>query len=77
MAHEVLDVIFVPLLGFDIAGNRLGYGGGYYDRFLAECRPDAKKIGLSFFGNITEITNIEETDIPIDGCVTPEQYYTF
>jgi 5-formyltetrahydrofolate cyclo-ligase len=74
---EVLDVIFVPLLGFDFGGNRLGYGGGYYDRFLAQCRPDAKKIGLSFFGPHTQIPNIEETDIPLDGCVTPEQYYTF
>lgn len=77
VAPEVLDVIFVPLLGFDFGGNRLGYGGGYYDRFLAQCRPDAKKIGLSFFGPLTQIPNIEETDIPLDGCVTPDRYYTF
>lgn len=77
VSPEVLDVIFVPLLGFDISGNRLGYGGGYYDRFLSQCRQDAKKIGLSFFGPLTQIPNIEETDIPLDGCVTPEQYYTF
>lgn len=74
---ERLDVIFVPLLCFDIAGNRLGYGGGYYDRFLSQCRPDAKKIGLSFFGPITQISDVEETDIPLDGCVTPEKYYAF
>lgn len=77
VSPEVLDVIFVPLLGFDMAGHRLGYGGGYYDRFLAQCRPDAKKVGLSFFGPVTQIPGIEETDIPLDGCVTPEQYYTF
>lgn len=74
---EMLDLIFVPLLCFDIVGNRLGYGGGYYDRFLSQCRPDAKKIGLSFFGPLPRIPDIEETDIPLDGCITPDKYYTF
>ncbi len=77
VSPETLDVIFVPLLCFDIVGNRLGYGGGYYDRFLSRCRPDAQKIGLSFFGPLTRISDIEETDIPLDGCVTPERYYAF
>lgn len=74
---DQLDVIFVPLLCFDTKGNRVGYGGGYYDRFLADCRPDAKKIGLSFFGPETELTNVEETDFRLDGCVTPERYFSF
>lgn len=74
---SLLDVIFVPLLCFDLRGHRIGYGGGYYDRFLFECRPDAKKIGLSFFGPGATITDIEQTDIPLDGCVTPEAYYAF
>lgn len=77
VSPQVLDVIFIPLLCFDNKGNRLGYGGGYYDRFLSECRPEAKKIGLSFFGPITEISGLEKTDIPLDGCVTPEKFYTF
>jgi 5-formyltetrahydrofolate cyclo-ligase len=74
---SLLDVIFVPLLCFDLRGHRIGYGGGYYDRFLRECRPDTKKIGLSFFGPEAMISDVEQTDIPLDGCVTPEGYYAF
>jgi 5-formyltetrahydrofolate cyclo-ligase len=74
---SLLDVIFVPLLCFDLFGHRIGYGGGYYDRFLSKCRPDARKIGLSFFGPEAKISDIEPTDIPLDGCVTPEAYYAF
>ena len=44
-----IDVVFVPLLAFDENGNRVGYGKGFYDKFLAECKPEILKIGLSFF----------------------------
>lgn len=44
-----LDVIFIPLLAVDRYGNRVGYGKGFYDRFLRNCKPDVVKIGLSFF----------------------------
>ncbi len=73
----LIDVIFVPLLCFDRGGNRLGYGGGFYDRFLAQCRPDALKIGLSFFDPVDAITDIEKTDIKLNGCVTPKGYFSF
>lgn len=43
-----IDVVFVPLLAFDELGNRVGYGKGYYDRFLTTCRVDTVFIGLSF-----------------------------
>lgn len=72
-----LDVVFVPLLCFDLQGHRIGYGGGYYDRFLASCRSDVKKIGLSFFGPVPAIEGVEETDVRLDGCVTPERYFSF
>lgn len=73
----LLDVIFVPLLCFDKSGNRIGYGGGFYDNFLSECRPDSKKIGLSFFNPVDKISDVEETDFPLDGCVTPDTYFSF
>ncbi|MBO0949976.1 5-formyltetrahydrofolate cyclo-ligase [Fibrella sp. HMF5405] len=71
------DLVIVPLLAFDNAGNRVGYGGGYYDRFLAEAGPDCLKIGLSFFDPVEHITGIEETDIRLDTCITPEAVFSF
>lgn len=66
-----LDVVLVPLLAVDKNGNRVGYGGGFYDRFLANCRVDCKKIGLSLFP-ISEVEFIpDEFDIKLDICVTP------
>jgi 5-formyltetrahydrofolate cyclo-ligase len=43
-----IDVVFIPLLAYDKKGNRVGYGKGFYDKFLAECKPETIKIGLSF-----------------------------
>lgn len=73
---KTLDVILVPLLGIDLQGNRLGYGKGFYDRFLTQCRPDALKIGLNLFAPIDHIPS-EATDIPLDFLVTHERCYTF
>jgi 5-formyltetrahydrofolate cyclo-ligase len=78
---EILDdkveVVFIPLLAFDNKGNRVGYGKGFYDRFLAKCKPETVKIGLSFFEAETEIIDVFETDVMLDYCVTPKQIYTF
>ncbi len=74
---EKNDVVFVPLLAFDKQGNRVGYGKGFYDNFLANCKPETVKIGLSFFEAETEITDIYESDIRLDYCVTPGQVYRF
>lgn len=71
------DSVLVPLLAFDRQGHRVGYGKGYYDRFLANCRPDCRKIGLSLFGPIDRITDVEPTDVQLDGCLTPERTYYF
>ena len=72
-----IDVVFVPLLAFDDKGHRVGYGKGYYDRFLATCRPNCIKVGLSFFEKEQDSFIIEPTDIPLDYCVTPEKIYRF
>ncbi len=72
-----IEVVFVPLLAFDKNGQRVGYGKGFYDRFLAECKPETIKIGLSFFEAEDAITNIFNSDIKLDYCVTPNNVYTF
>jgi 5-formyltetrahydrofolate cyclo-ligase len=71
-----LDVIFIPLLQADVQGNRLGYGKGFYDRYLALCRPNVIKIGVNFFEPIPSIP-AEKTDIPLDYLITPTRVYEF
>jgi len=77
IGSDQIDVIFVPLLCFDEFGNRVGYGKGFYDRFLAECRPDAIKIGLSFFEAVDPWEDVFESDVKLNFCVTPEKVYEF
>lgn len=72
-----LEVIFVPLLAFDKTGNRVGYGKGFYDKFLSECNSDAIKIGLSFFEPEELISDILEDDVKLDYCVTPKSVFEF
>lgn len=74
---EKIDIAFVPLLTFDRQGHRVGYGKGFYDNFIARCRPDMVKIGLSLFEAGPDITDIHSGDIPLDYCVTPEKVYEF
>ena len=73
----LLDVIFVPLLAFDTKGYRVGYGKGYYDRFLARCRQDVIAIGFSYFEPIDKIDDANQFDIPLNYCITPQQLYEF
>ncbi|MCE2613415.1 5-formyltetrahydrofolate cyclo-ligase [Flavobacteriaceae bacterium D16] len=77
ISEEQIDVVFLPLLAFDREGYRVGYGKGFYDRFLKKCREDVIKIGLSFFPPVEKITDSEEHDIPMDYGVTPEEIYSF
>lgn len=72
-----MEVVFVPLLAFDKTGNRVGYGKGFYDRFLSECKPETIKIGLSFFEAEEEIFETSENDIKLDYCVTPNRVIQF
>jgi 5-formyltetrahydrofolate cyclo-ligase len=74
---EKIDLVLIPLLIFDQLGHRVGYGKGFYDRFLAECRPKTLKVGLSLFEPIPAITDTTEHDIRLDVCITPEQLWSF
>jgi 5-formyltetrahydrofolate cyclo-ligase len=69
---EMIDVVVVPGLVFDKSGHRVGYGKGFYDRFLARCRTDCRKIGVEYFEPVDEISDIHEGDVAVDACVTPE-----
>lgn len=76
ISAQKIDMVVIPLLAFDIKGNRLGYGKGFYDRFLSECREDIRKVGVSFFPPEEQIA-AEEHDIPLDLCITPERIWSF
>lgn len=72
-----IDVVLVPLIVADKHGGRIGYGKGYYDRFLAGCRPDIQKIGLSLSPLLDKIQNLEPFDVPLDSCIYPGGMYGF
>jgi 5-formyltetrahydrofolate cyclo-ligase len=72
-----IDVILVPLLAFDKQGYRVGYGKGFYDRFIARCHPAVITIGLSFFEPVDKIEDVDEYDVPLKYCVTPHMLYSF
>jgi 5-formyltetrahydrofolate cyclo-ligase len=74
---EELDMIIIPLLAFDVKGHRVGYGKGYYDRFLTECKEDCFKIGFSFFDPEYKIDDADRYDVKLDYCITPERTYSF
>lgn len=70
-----IDLVLVPLLAFDRAGNRVGYGRGFYDKFLATVPDSASKVGLSLFAPVKEIEGMNANDIPLDKVVTPEKVF--
>ena len=72
-----IDLVIVPLLCFDDEGYRVGYGKGFYDKFLSVCRDDVIKVGLSYFEPIEKITDRDNFDIPLSYCVTPQTIYQF
>ncbi|AWX44265.1 5-formyltetrahydrofolate cyclo-ligase [Flagellimonas maritima] len=72
-----IDVVFIPLLAFDVKGNRVGYGKGYYDTFLGKCRKETIKIGLSIFNAEDRIDDIHKNDVKLDYCITPDKIYRF
>lgn len=69
-----IDMVLVPLLAFDQHGYRVGYGKGFYDRFLSEIK--TKKVGISLFEMLPEaIDDVHQDDITLDICITPQKKY--
>ena len=70
-----IQMVLIPLLAYDLEGNRLGYGMGFYDKFL-ESLPPVVKAGVSFFPPEKVIPS-EIHDIKLDICFTANQVYLF
>jgi len=66
------DVVIVPGLAFTSAGDRLGQGGGWYDRYLAEVRRDCITIGVCFAEQVLEVLPVEPHDVAVDHVVTDQ-----
>lgn len=75
--EQEVDVVIVPLLAFDVQGHRVGYGKGFYDKFLAKCKKEVIKAGVSFFGPEEKIDDVFKEDIALDYCFTPAEIYQF
>jgi 5-formyltetrahydrofolate cyclo-ligase len=72
IAADRFDFVFVPLLAVDKNGNRVGYGKGFYDRFLKKCSPSCKFIGLHHFDLEEKIEDMLPSDIKLDACISPK-----
>jgi 5-formyltetrahydrofolate cyclo-ligase len=72
-----IDLVIVPLLAFDLTGNRVGYGKGYFDRYLKRCREDCIKVGFCYYEPLDSIDDANEFDVPLDFCITPQRTYVF
>ena len=75
-AENKYDLIITPLLIFDKEGYRIGYGKGFYDRFLATI-PNTIKVGLCCFEPVDKIPDTDKLDIALDFCITPQSVYNF
>lgn len=71
--ENAIDLVFVPLLISDKKNYRVGYGKGFYDKFLANCKPNTKFVGLNFFAPIAKIEDKNGFDIPLDLVIYPTQ----
>jgi 5-formyltetrahydrofolate cyclo-ligase len=79
VAPAQFAAVLVPLLACDRQGQRVGYGGGFYDRFLAQCRPGTRFIGLTILEDepVAALADVLPTDVPLHACVTPSGVWNF
>lgn len=69
---EAIEIVIVPLLISDKKGYRVGYGKGFYDRFLEKCKPNCLFVGINYFQPIEKIEDINPKDINLDALITPQ-----
>lgn len=74
--ESLIQLVLIPLLAYDLTGHRLGYGMGFYDRFLSRLSGEVVKAGLSFFPPEDQIPT-EPHDVLLDLCINPEETIVF
>ena len=72
-----IDFVIVPLMAFNSEGYRVGYGKGFYDKFLSKCNTNSIFIGVNHFGQSSTINDIDSQDVPLHFVITPEKVYKF
>jgi 5-formyltetrahydrofolate cyclo-ligase len=77
VAADKIDYVIVPLLAIDKSGNRVGYGKGFYDRFLKKCNNHCKFIGITHFEEFEQIDDVQPTDIKLNALITPNSFHWF
>ena len=75
--EEEIDLVLLPLLACDRKGNRVGYGKGFYDRFLQKCNPYVTKVGLTLFEPTNELIEADTWDVSLNYGVSPTEIYVF
>ncbi|MBT27446.1 MAG: 5-formyltetrahydrofolate cyclo-ligase [Flavobacteriaceae bacterium] len=71
-----IDVVILPLLAYDLDGNRIGYGKGFYDKFISNLKSEPLKIGVSYFSPEKSL-EFNNHDINLDYCITPNKIFSF
>lgn len=71
---SILDLVIVPGVAFDKSGYRIGYGGGYYDRFLPRLKSDATTVSLAFDLQLIDEIPTQGFDIPVQYIITEDQF---
>lgn len=74
---QCLNIMLIPLVGFDKYGNRLGMGGGFYDRFLKNLNCQCRKIGIAHDFQEIDCIKVRAWDMPLDEIITPTRYLKF
>ncbi|MDP4089106.1 MAG: 5-formyltetrahydrofolate cyclo-ligase [Bacillota bacterium] len=68
------DLILMPGVAFDRKGGRLGYGRGYYDRFLSKLDSESDKIALAYHFQLLDSVPVDIWDVLVDGIITEEEF---
>jgi 5-formyltetrahydrofolate cyclo-ligase len=76
-SSDEIDMVLVPMLIADQRGHRVGYGKGFYDKFLATCKASCVPVGLCFYEPIARIDDVNELDMPLTHCATPVKVHHF
>ena len=74
---DKIGMVLVPMLIFDRRGHRVGYGKGFYDKFLSTTSHNCRRVGICLFDPVDRIDNIMGFDERLDQCITPSESYTF